>query len=46
MDGQCIQVQNLTRSSSGQRVVDALSSAVKKDKAFALMSHNGAGKST
>lgn len=46
MEKQCIQVNNLTKSFSGRTVVNALSFTVKKGEVFALLGHNGAGKST
>ena len=39
-------VKNLTKSFGDRKAVDALSFAVKKGEAFALLGHNGAGKST
>ena len=39
-------VKNLTKSFSGRRVVDELSFDVQKGEVFALLGHNGAGKST
>ena len=41
-----VSVQNLTKSFSGRRVVDGLSFQVRKGQVFALLGHNGAGKST
>lgn len=46
MKEQCIQVSNLTKSFSGHTVVNHLSFEVKKGEVFALLGHNGAGKST
>ena len=46
MNEQCIQVSNLTKSFSGRKVVNDLSFAVNKGQVFALLGHNGAGKST
>ena len=46
MEEPCIQVKNLTKSFSGRKVVDNLSFTVKKGEVFALLGHNGAGKST
>ena len=46
MNEQCIQVSNLTKSFSGRKVVNDLSFAVNKGEVFALLGHNGAGKST
>ncbi len=43
---QCISVRNLTKSFGGRKVVDGLSFDVKKGEVFALLGHNGAGKST
>ena len=41
-----VSVRNLTKSFSGRRVVDALSFDVQRGEVFALLGHNGAGKST
>ena len=46
MEEKSIHVQNLTKSFDGRRVVDDLSFSVKKGEVFALLGHNGAGKST
>ena len=46
MEEPCIHVQNLTKSFSGRRVVDDLSFSIEKGEVFALLGHNGAGKST
>ena len=46
MNEQCIQVSNLTKSFSGRKVVNDLSFAVNKGEVFALLGHNGEGKST
>ena len=46
MNEQCIQVKNLTKSFSGRKVINELSFEVKKGEVFALLGHNGAGKST
>ena len=42
----CISIENLTKSFCGRKVVDSLSFDVKKGEVFALLGHNGAGKST
>ena len=46
MNEQCIQLKNLTKSFSGRKVINELSFEVKKGEVFALLGHNGAGKST
>lgn len=46
MNEQCIQVKNLTKSFSGKKVINELSFEVNKGEVFALLGHNGAGKST
>lgn len=46
MDEPCIRVRNLTKTFGGRTVVDNLSFAVEKGQVFALLGHNGAGKST
>ena len=46
MNEPCILVSNLTKTFSGRMIVDHLSFEVKKGEVFALLGHNGAGKST
>ena len=46
MNEPSISVRNLTKSFGGRRVVDGLSFDVQKGEVFALLGHNGAGKST
>ena len=46
MNEPSIRVRNLTKSFGGRRVVDDLSFDVEKGRVFALLGHNGAGKST
>ena len=46
MNEQCIQVNNLTKSFSGRKVINDLSFEVNMGEVFALLGHNGAGKST
>ena len=46
MNEPSIRVRNLTKSFGGRRVVDGLSLDVQKGQVFALLGHNGAGKST
>ena len=46
MNEPSIRVRNLTKFFGGRRVVDGLSFDVEKGQVFALLGHNGAGKST
>ena len=46
MNEPSVSVRNLTISFAGRRVVDGLSFEVEKGEVFALLGHNGAGKST
>ena len=46
MNEPSISVRELTKSFGGRRVVDSLSFDVQKGQVFALLGHNGAGKST
>ena len=46
MDEPCIRVKNLTKLFDSRTVVDDLSFDVQKGQVFALLGHNGAGKST
>ena len=46
MNEPSVSVKNLTKSFSGRSVVDNLSFDVQKGEVFALLGHNGAGKST
>ena len=46
MNEQCIQVKNLTKSFAGRKVINELSFEVNKGEVFALLGHNGTGKST
>ena len=46
MNESSVSVKNLTKSFSGRRVVDDLFFDVQKGEVFALLGHNGAGKST
>ena len=46
MNEPSVSVKNLAKSFSGRRVVDDLFFDVQKGEVFALLGHNGAGKST
>ena len=46
MNEPAVSVRNLTKSFSGRRVVDDLSFDVQKGEVFAMLGHNGTGKST
>ena len=46
MREKCIQATGLTKSFGGRKVVEGLSFQVYRGEAFALLGHNGAGKST
>ena len=46
MNEPSVSVRDLTKSFKGRRVVEGLSFDVEKGQVFALLGHNGAGKST
>ena len=46
MDEPCIRVRNMTKQFRNRKVIDDLSFDVKRGEVFALLGHNGAGKST
>ncbi len=46
MEELCIRAEGLSKAFAGRKVVDGLSFAVKRGEVFALLGHNGAGKST
>ena len=46
MSENCIEVQNVSKSFVGRKVVDDLTLVVKKGETYGLLGHNGAGKTT